>query len=244
MLTENKFSKYLIYAIGEIILVVIGILIALSINNWNEQRKNRINEKELYNRILLNLQLDEKRINDYLKYYKDEQSMHYNIYRDSQGLWNNDSIIDFSTLRGARVFNLTIEANYSKFSKEISEPKIGEKINVYFESENNVNDALGYLWDYKDLRVRPFLSKYGINNTNELFNNHQLDYYKLRKKHIFSYSKLKEQYGSVEFDQLLFDLGIKTSWALTALDNLLESNKALQLDLKNELGGKSPTTEK
>ena len=38
MLTENKFSKYLIYAIGEIILVVVGILIALSINNWNQGR--------------------------------------------------------------------------------------------------------------------------------------------------------------------------------------------------------------
>tara|TARA_R110002096_G_scaffold189424_1_gene370038 strand:+ start:7 stop:192 length:186 start_codon:yes stop_codon:yes gene_type:complete len=35
MLTENKFSKYLIYAIGEIILVVIGILIALQMDNWN-----------------------------------------------------------------------------------------------------------------------------------------------------------------------------------------------------------------
>ena len=39
LLTENKFSKYLLYAIGEIILVVIGILIALQINNWNEGRK-------------------------------------------------------------------------------------------------------------------------------------------------------------------------------------------------------------
>jgi hypothetical protein len=36
MLTENKFSKYLLYAIGEIALVVIGILIALSVNNSNE----------------------------------------------------------------------------------------------------------------------------------------------------------------------------------------------------------------
>ena len=44
MLTENKFSKYLIYAIGEIILVVIGILIALQINNWNEDRKNDVRE--------------------------------------------------------------------------------------------------------------------------------------------------------------------------------------------------------
>ena len=39
LLSENKFNKYLIYAIGEIILVVIGILIALQINNWNESQK-------------------------------------------------------------------------------------------------------------------------------------------------------------------------------------------------------------
>ncbi|WP_445386463.1 DUF6090 family protein [Robiginitalea sp. IMCC44478] len=38
LLTDNKFSKYLLYAIGEILLVVIGILIALQVNNWNEDR--------------------------------------------------------------------------------------------------------------------------------------------------------------------------------------------------------------
>ena len=39
LLADKRFAKYLIYALGEIILVVIGILIALAINNWNEQRK-------------------------------------------------------------------------------------------------------------------------------------------------------------------------------------------------------------
>ena len=43
MLTENKFSKYLLYAIGEITLVVIGILIALSVNNWNDIQKTSQN---------------------------------------------------------------------------------------------------------------------------------------------------------------------------------------------------------
>ncbi|WP_445383022.1 DUF6090 family protein [Robiginitalea sp. IMCC43444] len=38
LLSENKVSKYLFYAIGEIVLVVIGILIAVRINNWNEDR--------------------------------------------------------------------------------------------------------------------------------------------------------------------------------------------------------------
>lgn len=54
LVSENKFSKYLLYAIGEIILVVIGILIALSINNWNEDRKAEIEERD----ILQSLQLD------------------------------------------------------------------------------------------------------------------------------------------------------------------------------------------
>ena len=47
LLTENKFSKYLIYAIGEIALVVIGILIALQINNLNEDRKARKSENQI-----------------------------------------------------------------------------------------------------------------------------------------------------------------------------------------------------
>ncbi|MAD97146.1 MAG: hypothetical protein CMB99_07470 [Flavobacteriaceae bacterium] len=46
LLTENKLSRYLLYASGEIILVVIGILFALQINNWNEEHKNA--KKELY----------------------------------------------------------------------------------------------------------------------------------------------------------------------------------------------------
>lgn len=65
LLSENKFSKYLIYAFGEIILVVIGILIALQINTWNENRKNRILEQEvlqdLKEEYVLNLsQLEQK----------------------------------------------------------------------------------------------------------------------------------------------------------------------------------------
>jgi hypothetical protein len=65
LLTQNKFSKYLLYAIGEIILVVIGILIALQINNWNEKQKDLAKEqtilKQLYSEYQSNLvQLDEK----------------------------------------------------------------------------------------------------------------------------------------------------------------------------------------
>ncbi len=51
---ENKTGKYFKYAIGEIILVVIGILIALQINNWNENRKSNIQEQN----ALINIHRD------------------------------------------------------------------------------------------------------------------------------------------------------------------------------------------
>jgi hypothetical protein len=46
MADDNKPLKYMRYAIGEIVLVVIGILIALQINNWNERRKEKVLERE------------------------------------------------------------------------------------------------------------------------------------------------------------------------------------------------------
>lgn len=63
LMIENKFSKYLLYAIGEIVLVVIGILIALQINNWNENRKNRIIETNILKSIKLDLITDTLRYN-------------------------------------------------------------------------------------------------------------------------------------------------------------------------------------
>lgn len=55
MLMENKTSHYLRYAIGEIVLVVVGILIALQINNWNDNRKDSIQEKVVLGSLLENL---------------------------------------------------------------------------------------------------------------------------------------------------------------------------------------------
>ncbi len=104
MIKENRTSKYLLYAIGEIILVVIGILIALNINNWNE-KNNRL-QKEialLYNvkndleADILNLKfqdsLFEKRETDSeagiaLFYTARTRKDIDSVFRLTNGLWN------------------------------------------------------------------------------------------------------------------------------------------------------------
>jgi hypothetical protein len=67
LLAEGKTSKYLKYAAGEIILVVIGILIALQINNWNENRKNQTLEKRYIAELRSDLQKDSIAIQDMIK---------------------------------------------------------------------------------------------------------------------------------------------------------------------------------
>ncbi|WP_019669310.1 hypothetical protein [Eudoraea adriatica] len=62
LLTQNKLSKYLLYAIGEIILVVIGILIALQINNWNQDRIRKQEEFNILKAIKIGLEKDKRDI--------------------------------------------------------------------------------------------------------------------------------------------------------------------------------------
>ncbi|MDT0558299.1 DUF6090 family protein [Ichthyenterobacterium sp. W332] len=67
LINQNKMSKYFKYAIGEILLVVIGILIALQINNWNENRKQNNLRKTLTTSIQEDLKADINYLNKYTK---------------------------------------------------------------------------------------------------------------------------------------------------------------------------------
>ena len=79
LLSENKFSKYLIYAIGEIVLVVLGILIALQINNWNENKKQIIIQNKILLQIQSDLQKDTIDIVESIQFYKEKNERLENI---------------------------------------------------------------------------------------------------------------------------------------------------------------------
>ena len=70
MLDEGKTGKYLKYAIGEIVLVVIGILIALQINSWNDERKAKIVENNFFDNVLLDLEKDNENLNYYNRFHQ------------------------------------------------------------------------------------------------------------------------------------------------------------------------------
>jgi hypothetical protein len=65
LLNEGKTTRYFKYAIGEIVLVVIGILIALQINNWNQQRLDRKSEIKYLQAIVFEIKIN-KQLNQWL----------------------------------------------------------------------------------------------------------------------------------------------------------------------------------
>lgn len=162
VLSENRFSKYLIYAIGEIVLVVIGILIAVQINNWNEYNKQQKEEQ----RILINLKTD---------IVKDTLKLHYNIKetikRDSaltgiikllapKNGHNKRKFIQLSLFNIA--FANFFEVNSGTFDESIASGSIKYITNdslrqhifdYYRETKLNLNDKVNFNNSNRDLEV-------------------------------------------------------------------------------------------
>jgi hypothetical protein len=99
---DNKPMKYARYAIGEIVLVVVGILIALSINNWNEERKTNGIVQNYYSQLLKDLEKDSAyiqrqiiRVDHNIKLYDDHIEVLKQEDLDTTGLSNSFLTLDY-----------------------------------------------------------------------------------------------------------------------------------------------------
>ena len=90
LITEGSFSSYLLYAIGEILLVVVGILIALQINNWNEQRKLNVNEQALLQQLLTDLEKDAQILKESIPILEQKNKTYQQLYYETKGERNYD----------------------------------------------------------------------------------------------------------------------------------------------------------
>jgi len=149
LLSQNKFSRYLLYAIGEIILVVIGILIALNVNNLNESRKKDAKVIEALKEVHRDLSDDIIESNRWIPGYSREDSI-INILMTKQL-----SVGDFTgnqgfmyALTAASNYDLTINDNGYKLLMTNSDnitkeyqPLVKSLNKIYIEDKNDLEDS-------------------------------------------------------------------------------------------------------
>jgi hypothetical protein len=176
MLTENKFSKYLIYAIGEIVLVVIGILIALQINNQNEYRKERAEEIKMLENFKTTIKGDFNEVSGFSKAFDETDRAIYYLLKHMEGnLEYNDSLkthfrqttalfspkIDQEVFATLSSTDLNIISNdnlkneiisYYSFAKRVFDVRMNRYANIMEDASKNIfssrfNELWGNTWD-------------------------------------------------------------------------------------------------
>ena len=121
LLMENKTSKYLKYAVGEIVLVVIGILIALQINNWNESQKALKKEKIYLVKLSQNLKDDISLLEDIIK---TDSIIIYDLTKLSQEILTATSIKEINHKTNSRFRYLLFNPNKTTLDNIISSGQI------------------------------------------------------------------------------------------------------------------------
>ena len=89
---QASFKRYLLYAIGEIFLVMVGILLAVQVNNWNEHRRNNAFEKDILTQIRVNLIQDKRALTLFENNGKRAVYSIQKLLADNLNIENNDSI--------------------------------------------------------------------------------------------------------------------------------------------------------
>lgn len=108
MADDNRPLKYMRYAIGEIVLVVIGILIALQINNWNEENKRKAIAKSFLIEILKDTQIDKIQLNEVIQtQIKSLNALEWCIDHLGNSQFSKDSL--------ALIYAKAIRRNYTFF---------------------------------------------------------------------------------------------------------------------------------
>lgn len=83
LLSDNTLGKYILYAVGEIVLVVLGILIALQINTWNEHRNNDAKILSFYKEVQTDLLKDIANFETIISSYKLKDSLTYLVLNNT-----------------------------------------------------------------------------------------------------------------------------------------------------------------
>jgi hypothetical protein len=147
MIETGSVRKYLLYAAGEIILVMVGILLALQVNNWNENRKNRALEKEIMREINQEFRSNLLEFEANLKRY---EVVRQNLQAIINSFPIDLQVVDLDTL-GRQFEEILFRGNYDGTATSISKLKNTASLGIISNTELQ---SLLLQWEFMDADYR------------------------------------------------------------------------------------------
>lgn len=98
LIYKGNLKRYLLYAVGEILLVMIGILLALQVNNWNQNRLERNEEQDALLNLKNDFELNQSNLLQVINRFKNEIKGTANILKHTGERYNTNSNIDLDSL--------------------------------------------------------------------------------------------------------------------------------------------------
>ena len=166
MADDNRPIQYMRYAVGEIALVVLGILIALQINNWNDDRKDKKSERAYLTNIKNDLLRDVTSLENHIKNRKEKANAARNILK----LMDNNNSIDLIQLN--EDFNMMVLIGYFKPNNVTIEELINsgnvniisndsiknQLLNLEFNYKSNLESIEHENFDYEEYISKPYFN--------------------------------------------------------------------------------------
>jgi hypothetical protein len=203
LLSENKLSKYLIYAIGEITLVVIGILIALSINNWNDNQKLIKQERELLENVLENIATDATSIDSVISSTNRILTIHGNLIKFSKQQISKNDISNIDLIRKSEPNQLITYTYNPNLPQLLLDQELKNVILDYYQTIDFFDKSRS---DYNyiiEQHIRPILAEKELLNFDFQFTESG-GYNNLIKR-----SKFFEAFKKEDIKQYLFEARVK-----------------------------------
>ncbi|PNQ72542.1 hypothetical protein C1T31_10320 [Hanstruepera neustonica] len=230
LLTEGKTVKYLKYALGEIILVVIGILIALQINNWNEGKKNQAKETLLIKNIVEDLKSDTVHMNKALNELDEQLQVVDSLIAKATDSLKTLNYNTMGLLRYSSDFRPKSQRNHTEAVSNMEHETVRKLLQNYFIDEDQVVDIFLEYEKIVQNEIRPYLRNSGMHNLNSLYttsSNFKID-------RMLQPEVLDTELKKVAFQQLLFERRLKTGSFKRLLNDLKNKNQELINTLTSE----------
>ena len=150
LLEESSFSKYLIYAIGEIFLVMIGIMLALYFNNLNTELENESKERWYLINIVEDIEYQKVILKDMKEYCKESVSISKSILKDYQEQQSFVKIDSLNEKLNSLIETYSFPNTNNAYTELVSSGKLSlitnkflsiDIINYYLSSQGNYDDV-------------------------------------------------------------------------------------------------------